>query len=546
MPRLHEFLGNRDYSLKPPATAGRSVMDPNSKNERMRAIINGLALSTEPQAKIKPPYGSQDISVSGRHLNSNENDITLPIPGAQIATPRSSTNYTRWNGSRPIVGASIPKKDSPRKDGDLVGGIDPDHDIFGTDIDNFDGTMASSDGTTSDFCDIHRRLDSGDTEKGFPTNMNHHLELAHVQQGSRLLKREHHGLFKNDTLVSSDKDLFMQSKAGKDGESNVDEPTNVERPDDLHMVGTPSLQILKSDIDLGGHSRHHPEGLQHIPNLKLKPTPVLAIAQNTASIGNPTLSSRSVIKSRLRNLPDIIHAPSVDLEVSSVHVGELRKEDFKVSIINEHSDMKKITNLAEADRKNAPTVLSGTLFSRRNDNLSEVKSSLESGESSKEVPLRLSQREPNFASGSEYLKGIVTSDHGIPRLEGMTCHPPGIGPTGSLQTGVDLELSRSLRSLYDLRGSTDAHLQRETFFSMLNTMQSERCGDLIIEKFADIVAKYNVVRHRRQYIAAELEIEIARREMCVVIRKEAVDQNLERLRQAGKVVVRGKNVNSGL
>jgi hypothetical protein len=119
------------------------------------------------------------------------------------------------------------------------------------------------------------------------------------------------------------------------------------------------------------------------------------------------------------------------------------------------------------------------------------------------------------------------------------------GTTVGLQSVADQELSNNLMKLYHLRGSCDALSQREAFFSALNATQSERCGEYFMEKFVDIVAKYNAVRRQRRSIATALEAEVTSRESQVTIRKEVVDRNLDELRQAGKVVVRGKNFNPG-
>lgn len=114
------------------------------------------------------------------------------------------------------------------------------------------------------------------------------------------------------------------------------------------------------------------------------------------------------------------------------------------------------------------------------------------------------------------------------------------GPTNNLQTIAETEISKTLLELYDTRGNTDAHSQREAFFSALDITQSERCGDYFIERFVDIVAKYNAVRRQRRDMATALEVEIAGREAHVGTRREVVDRNLNELRQAGKGVVRGK------
>lgn len=120
------------------------------------------------------------------------------------------------------------------------------------------------------------------------------------------------------------------------------------------------------------------------------------------------------------------------------------------------------------------------------------------------------------------------------------------GKAKSLKTISDLELSKILLKLYEDRGNTDARSEREAFFSALDTTQSQRCGDFLIEKFVDIVAKYNALRRQRRDIAIALEAEIAGRERHVDTRKETVDRKLDELRQAGKGLVRGKTSISGL
>ena len=113
--------------------------------------------------------------------------------------------------------------------------------------------------------------------------------------------------------------------------------------------------------------------------------------------------------------------------------------------------------------------------------------------------------------------------------------------TNNLQNVADPELPKGVLELYDNRGNMDAHSQQEAFFSALDIRQSERCGEFFIERFVDIMAKYNAVRRQRRDIETALECEITGREAQVSTRKEGLDRNLEELRQAGKGVVRGKS-----
>lgn len=113
--------------------------------------------------------------------------------------------------------------------------------------------------------------------------------------------------------------------------------------------------------------------------------------------------------------------------------------------------------------------------------------------------------------------------------------------TNDFQNLADQELSKGLLELYDTRGNIDAHSQQEAFFLALDTTQSEKCGDFFIERFVDVMAKYNAIRRQRRDLETALEREITDRETQVRIRKEVLDRNLDELRQAGKGVVRGKS-----
>ena len=113
--------------------------------------------------------------------------------------------------------------------------------------------------------------------------------------------------------------------------------------------------------------------------------------------------------------------------------------------------------------------------------------------------------------------------------------------TKKLQIAADTELAKALLELYDTRGNTNAHSQREAFFSALDITQSERCGDFFIERFVEVMAKYNAVRRQRRDIATALELDITGREIHVGKRREVVDRTLNELRKAGKGVVRGKS-----
>lgn len=87
--------------------------------------------------------------------------------------------------------------------------------------------------------------------------------------------------------------------------------------------------------------------------------------------------------------------------------------------------------------------------------------------------------------------------------------------------------------------STKEH-HRAAFFSSLPIEQYEDCGDLIVQKFTDVVSKFKDARQQRRKVAREFEDEVAKREERVKGKIGAVEKDLVRLRRSGEEVVRGK------
>ena len=82
--------------------------------------------------------------------------------------------------------------------------------------------------------------------------------------------------------------------------------------------------------------------------------------------------------------------------------------------------------------------------------------------------------------------------------------------------------------------------QRAAFFSTLPIEQYEDCGDLIVQKFADVVSKFKDARQQRRKVAREFESEVAKREERVRGKMGAVEKDLGRLKRGAEEVVRGK------
>lgn len=110
-----------------------------------------------------------------------------------------------------------------------------------------------------------------------------------------------------------------------------------------------------------------------------------------------------------------------------------------------------------------------------------------------------------------------------------------------VQSAADAGLPGKLQHVYDLKGdATEVLSQRRTVFSRMTIDQYEECGDLMMEKFNNIMSQIKHTRQQKRAAAIEFEEEVAKREERVRAKKNAVDQDLARLKKAGEDVVQGK------
>lgn len=102
------------------------------------------------------------------------------------------------------------------------------------------------------------------------------------------------------------------------------------------------------------------------------------------------------------------------------------------------------------------------------------------------------------------------------------------------------ELSEKLQGIFEMQSETDLLRQRQNAFSSLSIEQYEQCGDLMMDRMRTIIAKYRAARLRKRNIESTFENEVSTRERDIRDKKEAIDDDLLRLRNAGKDVIRGK------
>lgn len=110
----------------------------------------------------------------------------------------------------------------------------------------------------------------------------------------------------------------------------------------------------------------------------------------------------------------------------------------------------------------------------------------------------------------------------------------------SVQNLRNLELSERLQAIFEMKTGTDLPWRREAEFSSFNIEQHGECGELIMEKFNNVIARYSAARLQKRMVAMVFEDEIASREKSIQAKMMAIDDDMNRLRNAGEDVVRGK------
>ena len=113
--------------------------------------------------------------------------------------------------------------------------------------------------------------------------------------------------------------------------------------------------------------------------------------------------------------------------------------------------------------------------------------------------------------------------------------------SASLQTETpEVMLKERIQLAYNLNENEKRHSQRQALFTNLTLEQYEEAGDLLLEKFSDVVGLYKEARRSKRIVAKEFEKEVKQREELVRGKTTTVEGDLTGLRQAGLKVVQGK------
>lgn len=105
---------------------------------------------------------------------------------------------------------------------------------------------------------------------------------------------------------------------------------------------------------------------------------------------------------------------------------------------------------------------------------------------------------------------------------------------------TEATVTETVQHAYDLKDSDARPSCREVIFSHLTIEQYEEAGDVLLERFSEVIGRYKEARQSKRNVAKELEEEVTQREQLVRGKTAAIDGDLIGLRQAGQKVVQGK------
>ncbi|MCJ1291909.1 hypothetical protein MMC34_003457 [Xylographa carneopallida] len=102
-------------------------------------------------------------------------------------------------------------------------------------------------------------------------------------------------------------------------------------------------------------------------------------------------------------------------------------------------------------------------------------------------------------------------------------------------------LIKQFEYVKDLKDLTDGQRSEklQSFFSSLTIDEYEECGDMVLELFSNILAKFKDARQEKREVARRYEEEISRREHTVSGASLRVDNEMKRIRQAGNDLLKG-------
>ena len=151
-------------------------------------------------------------------------------------------------------------------------------------------------------------------------------------------------------------------------------------------------------------------------------------------------------------------------------------------------------------------------------------------------------------AGSKFRKRVGDLDHNLDKLFGMTYdqlrnEPFDVAPQALYPAlPANIEPGALVEKLQCLAQSKDSskNEQRRVFLASLSMEDYEQCGEVMIQKFTQIVSKFVAARQQKRKLMTIFEEEIAKREQRVRGKVEAFEKHFSRLKRGGEDVVNQK------
>ena len=468
--------------MRPPGPLEQTQPQPGHTNDRVKAKMQEMGFANiQEKSVINNLRDPQHSSQSRRQALGDEGRVSVPTLRRQM--PGSSGTNTRWHGFKSVT--SVP----PSIHGS-VEDADSHRDIFDTDLEGLESTVTGSD------------LEDNQAFRGSmsDTGAINALNKFHNQEPSR--GRRSLSATENTQHRHEDNDF-------SDAQVNNDIVTD---EDDYTYDG--------SDVDTNDDDvpEERDATIEYSQRLAPKVSSVQGAADRTESHQRKNTATESFRSpSRQRGEVQRMKVPTRERSEPRVQAPSRERSEPRAK---------------KAEKPVASVIAPAFSFS----------SALDKG-----TGLMLSKDE---SPQSRTRKRDMELDYDPTQLREMTYESlrqeafdqsPRAMTKPEVQSAADAGLPGKLQHVYDLKGdATEVLGQRRAIFSHMTIDQYEECGDLMMEKFNDIMSRIKATRQQKRAAAMEFEEQVAKREERVRAKKNAVEQDLARLKKAGEDVVQGK------
>lgn len=566
---LRAYVGSRDTAMESPAIADQPKTQPTLSDDRVQAKLHEMGFSNV-QDQFDATGQSPNASQSIRQIVGDQHRIALTRAKLPRNLAISSNTNNRWHGYKSTPLSPPSAKDEIESEQGLLSDPANHRDLFDTDTENLDSTI-----TLSDLDDFQAFQACPLPDKAATSGLDQIYKSGYLRGESLSSVGEHRQRQYDGPSKAPEKNDLTMNKEEYAIDSGLDETNNENAPDQEVQIGDelPS-HGLAEELNSAEYIYHSKEPTKIQPAdagpFKTSSTVYKKLGMRNSGERSPDsanqfskvpwLDTGHTIGARLR----ITGAP-----YSFPKQGSSRPEDFRPSSSARtpkpmESDLSKeghISGSSRQDYQHKTAVIrdSQSLVRQPSEPQRMTSRTLVTSEppvsimaraySFPDVPNEANRQVLHDAddatSDTHSRKRGIDLDYNPIQLREMVyerLRHESFDQIKPVQGAADQALSEKLQNLYDLKGSIDPHLKRTAFFSNLMIEQFEECGDLMVERFSDIVKQYRVARQQKRMVARAFEEEIARREESIRTKLRVVEQDLGRLRKAGEDVVRGKGV----